>query len=41
VTVVTASGDHHVPRAAKHDIAGAILDMLLSDRSSPKVKVPR
>jgi phosphopantothenoylcysteine decarboxylase/phosphopantothenate--cysteine ligase len=41
VTVVTAGGDQHVPRAAKHDIAGAILDMLLSDRSSPKVKVPR
>jgi phosphopantothenoylcysteine decarboxylase/phosphopantothenate--cysteine ligase len=41
VTVVMADGDHHVPRAAKHDVAGAILDMLLSDRSSPKVKVPR
>jgi phosphopantothenoylcysteine decarboxylase / phosphopantothenate---cysteine ligase len=41
VTVVTPDGDHHVPRAAKHDVAGAILDMLLSDRSSPKVKVPR
>ncbi len=41
VIVVTAEGDAHVPRAAKADIAGAILDMLLSDRSSTKVKVPR
>jgi phosphopantothenoylcysteine decarboxylase / phosphopantothenate---cysteine ligase len=41
VVVVTAGGERHVPRAAKADIAGAILDMLLSDRSSPKVKVPR
>ena len=41
VVIVTPDGEHHVPRAAKEDIAGAILDMLLSDRSSPKVKVPR
>ena len=41
VVVVTAEGDAHVPRAAKADVAGAILDMLLSDRSSTKVKVPR
>ena len=41
VVVVTAEGDAHVPRASKSDIAGAILDMLLSDRSSTKVKVPR
>jgi phosphopantothenoylcysteine decarboxylase/phosphopantothenate--cysteine ligase len=41
VVIVTGSGEHHVPRAAKEDVAGAILDMLLSDRSSPKVKVPR
>jgi phosphopantothenoylcysteine decarboxylase / phosphopantothenate---cysteine ligase len=41
VVVVTADGERHVPRAAKADIAGAILDMLLSDRSSQKVKVPR
>ena len=27
--------------AQKAEVAGAILDMLLSDRSSPKVKVPR
>jgi phosphopantothenoylcysteine decarboxylase/phosphopantothenate--cysteine ligase len=41
VVVVTAEGDAHVPRASKSDVAGAILDMLLSDRSSTKVKVPR
>ena len=41
VIVVTADAEHHVARAAKEDVAGAILDMLLSDRSSPKVKVPR
>ena len=41
VVIVTAEGDHHVPRAAKADVAGAILDMLLSDRSSPPMKVPR
>ena len=41
VVIVTADGDHHVPRAAKADVAGAILDMLLSDRSSTPVKVPR
>ena len=41
VVIVTEGGEHHVPRAAKEEVAGAILDMLLSDRSSPKVKVPR
>jgi phosphopantothenoylcysteine decarboxylase / phosphopantothenate---cysteine ligase len=41
VIVVTASGAAPVPRAPKRDIAGAILDMLLSDRSSTEVKVPR
>jgi phosphopantothenoylcysteine decarboxylase/phosphopantothenate--cysteine ligase len=41
VTVVTPQGDHHLPRAAKSDIAGAVLDMVLSDRSSTQVKVPR
>ena len=41
VVIVTPEGDHHVPRAAKADVAGAILDMLLSDRSSTPVKVPR
>ena len=41
VVIITPEGDHHVPRAAKADVAGAILDMLLSDRSSTPVKVPR
>jgi len=41
VVIVTAEGEHHVPRAAKADVAGAILDMVLSDRSSTPVKVPR
>jgi phosphopantothenoylcysteine decarboxylase/phosphopantothenate--cysteine ligase len=41
VVVVTASGEHPVPRAAKSEVAGAILDMVLSDRSSTPVKVPR
>ena len=41
VVIVTADGDHHVPKAAKADVAGAILDMVLSDRSSTPVKVPR
>jgi len=39
VIVVTAEGDAHVPRAAKADVAGAILDMLLNDRSSTEVRV--
>ena len=41
VVIVTAQAEHHVPRAAKADVAGAILDMLLSDRSSTPEKVPR
>ena len=41
VVIVTAEGEQHVARAAKEDVAGAILDMVLSDRSSPTVKVPR
>jgi phosphopantothenoylcysteine decarboxylase/phosphopantothenate--cysteine ligase len=41
VVVVTAERDEHVPKAAKADVAGAILDMVLSDRSSTPVKVPR
>jgi phosphopantothenoylcysteine decarboxylase/phosphopantothenate--cysteine ligase len=41
VVVVTADGERHVPKASKSDIAGAILDMLLKDRSSNPVKVPR
>jgi phosphopantothenoylcysteine synthetase/decarboxylase len=39
VVVVTAEGDHPLPRAAKADVAGAILDMVLSDRSSTPEKV--
>jgi len=41
VVIVTPAGERHVPRASKTDVAGAILDMVLSDRSSPTVKVPR
>ena len=41
VVIVTAEGEQHVPKAAKADVAGAILDMVLSDRSSTPVKVPR
>ena len=41
VIVVTAHGERHVPRASKRDVAGAILDMLLKDRSSTEVKVTR
>jgi phosphopantothenoylcysteine decarboxylase/phosphopantothenate--cysteine ligase len=41
VVVVTAERYEHVPKAAKADVAGAILDMVLSDRSSTPVKVPR
>jgi phosphopantothenoylcysteine decarboxylase/phosphopantothenate--cysteine ligase len=41
VVIVTADGERHVPRASKDEVAGAILDMLLSDRSSQPVKVPR
>ena len=39
VVVVTAAGDAHVPRAAKADVADAILDTLLSGRSSTEVRV--
>ena len=41
VTIVTADGERHVPRAAKSTVAGAILDEVLSRRSSPDMKVPR
>ena len=39
--VVTADGDLHLPRASKTEIAAAILDAVLSRRSSPAIKVPR
>jgi phosphopantothenoylcysteine decarboxylase/phosphopantothenate--cysteine ligase len=41
VTVVTADAAQHVPRASKEQIAGAILDAVLSRRSSNRIKVPR
>jgi phosphopantothenoylcysteine decarboxylase/phosphopantothenate--cysteine ligase len=40
VVVVTREGDERLPRASKEKVAGAILDMLLSDRSSTRNKVP-
>jgi phosphopantothenoylcysteine decarboxylase/phosphopantothenate--cysteine ligase len=39
VWVVTADGEQHVPRASKGRIAGAILDAVLSRRSSNDIKV--
>jgi phosphopantothenoylcysteine decarboxylase / phosphopantothenate---cysteine ligase len=39
VTIVTAEGEQHVPRATKAAIAGAILDNVLSRRSSSAVRV--
>jgi phosphopantothenoylcysteine decarboxylase/phosphopantothenate--cysteine ligase len=41
VTIVTADGEQPVPRASKPEVARAILDRLLSHRSSTKIKVPR
>ena len=41
VTVVTAEAEIHVPRATKADVATAILDAVLSRRSSSDMKVPR
>jgi phosphopantothenoylcysteine decarboxylase/phosphopantothenate--cysteine ligase len=41
VIVVTAADERRLPKASKRDIADAILDMLLSHRSSTEVKVPR
>ena len=41
VVIITPEGEKQVPRGLKADVAGAILDMLLSDRSSTPVKVPR
>jgi phosphopantothenoylcysteine decarboxylase / phosphopantothenate---cysteine ligase len=39
VTIVTAEGERHVPQASKAAIAGAILDSVLSRRSSSAVRV--
>ena len=41
VTVVTADGALHVPRASKAEVATAILDAVLSRRSSSDMKVAR
>ncbi len=41
VTIVTADGDRHIPRTSKAEVAGAILDAVLSRRSSHDMKVPR
>jgi phosphopantothenoylcysteine decarboxylase/phosphopantothenate--cysteine ligase len=40
VTVVTESGNLHIPRATKAEVATAILDAVLSRRSSNDMKVP-
>jgi phosphopantothenoylcysteine decarboxylase / phosphopantothenate---cysteine ligase len=39
VTIVTAEGEKHVPRATKAAVAAAILDSVLSRRSSSAVRV--
>ena len=41
VTIVTADAELPVPRASKAEVAAAILDAVLSGRSSPRIKVPR
>ena len=41
VTVMTENSELHVPRASKAEVATAILDAVLSRRSSTDVKVPR
>jgi phosphopantothenoylcysteine decarboxylase / phosphopantothenate---cysteine ligase len=41
VTVVTEDAEIHVPKAAKAEVATAILDAVLSRRSSSDMKVPR
>jgi phosphopantothenoylcysteine decarboxylase / phosphopantothenate---cysteine ligase len=39
VWIVTADGDHHVPKTSKHAVAAAILDSVLSRSSSNDTKV--
>jgi phosphopantothenoylcysteine decarboxylase/phosphopantothenate--cysteine ligase len=39
VTIVTAEGERHVPRATKAAVAASVLDAVLSRRSSSNVKV--
>jgi phosphopantothenoylcysteine decarboxylase/phosphopantothenate--cysteine ligase len=41
VTIVSRSGDRHVPRGAKSEVATVVLDAVLSHRSSSDMKVPR
>jgi phosphopantothenoylcysteine decarboxylase/phosphopantothenate--cysteine ligase len=41
VTIVTPDSERHVPRASKAEVANAILDAVLSRRSSSDMKVPR
>jgi phosphopantothenoylcysteine decarboxylase/phosphopantothenate--cysteine ligase len=41
VTIVTPGSERHVPRASKAEVAAAILDAVLSRRSSTDMKVPR
>jgi phosphopantothenoylcysteine decarboxylase/phosphopantothenate--cysteine ligase len=39
VTIVTAGDERHVPRASKAEVARAVLDTVLSHRSSTRVRV--
>ena len=39
VWIVTADGEHHVPRASKDAVAASILDTVLSQSSSTDTKV--
>ena len=41
VTLVTEGSELHIPRASKGEVASAILDAVLSRRSSSDMKVPR
>jgi phosphopantothenoylcysteine decarboxylase/phosphopantothenate--cysteine ligase len=41
VTIVSLDGERHVSRSAKSDVAAAVLDTVLSRRSSTDIKVPR
>ena len=41
VTIVTPDGDRHVSRTAKPEVAAAVLETVLSRRSSTDTKVPR
>ena len=39
VTIITADEERHVPRATKAEVAAAILDAVLSHRSSTTLRV--